>query len=91
MTKAELIERLHEKAGEGLSRRLTAEIADAVFDIIAHSLTQDGRFAVPGFGTFNVKTRAARKGRNPQTGAEIDIPASKAVQFKPAAALKVGL
>jgi DNA-binding protein HU-beta len=88
MTKAELIERVYEQAGEGLSRRLTAEIVENIFDTIALSLERDARFAVPAFGTFTLKTRAARKGRNPQTGAEIDIPASKAVQFKAAAALK---
>lgn len=88
MTKAELIERVYEQAGEGLSRRLTAEIVETIFDTISLSLERDSRFAVPAFGTFTLKTRAARKGRNPQTGAEIDIPESKAVQFKAAAALK---
>ena len=61
----------------------------AAMSILEGTRTEvEGRFAVPGFGTFDVKTRAARKGRNPKTGEEIDIPASKTVAFKPAGALK---
>lgn len=88
MTKAELVEMVHEQAGEGLSRKTTVDVLEAVFATMGKSLVEDGRFAVPGFGTFTVKARKARKGRNPRTGEEIDIPASKTVGFKVSAGLK---
>jgi DNA-binding protein HU-beta len=91
MTKAELIEMVHEQAGEGLSRKTTVDVIEAVFTAVTKSLIDDGRFSAPGFGTFTVKDRKARKGRNPRTGAEIDIPASRTVGFKVAAGLKTAL
>ncbi len=84
MTKAELIDAVR---GD-LPRRFAADLVDAVFDGLKESLVNDGRFAYPGFGTFAVKTRAARKGKNPRTGATIDIPESRTVVFRPAAAFK---
>jgi len=87
MTKAEMIDIIAEQI-QGVSKADITRIHDALFATIGKALEVDGRFAVPGFGTFDVKTRAARKGRNPQTGQEMDIPASKTVGFKPAAALK---
>jgi DNA-binding protein HU-beta len=91
MTKAELVEMVFEQAGEGLSRKTTVDVIEAVFAAVSKSLIEDGRFAVPGFGTFTVKERQARKGRNPRTGEEIDIPASRTVGFKVAAGLKADL
>ncbi|MCB9523444.1 MAG: HU family DNA-binding protein [Myxococcales bacterium] len=88
MTKAELIEHVHEVAGEGLSRKLTGEVVDAIFDTLVGSLEGDGKFAIPGFGTFNKKHRAARTGRNPQSGETIEIAASNTVTFKVGAGLK---
>ncbi len=90
MTKAELIDIIGESL-QGVSKADINRVHDAVFETIGKALEVDGRFAVPGFGTFEVKSRAARKGRNPKTGEEIDIPASKTVGFKPAAALKGSL
>ncbi len=87
MTKAELIDIIAEKL-EGASKAEIGRAYDAIFDTIGRALEVDGKFAISGFGSFEVKERAARKGRNPQTGAEIDIPASKAVNFRPASALK---
>ena len=63
MTKQEMVERVHEVAGEGLSRKRTAEVVDAVFKTISESVRDDGKFFHPGFGTFVVKSRAARAGR----------------------------
>lgn len=88
MTKLELNERVHETAGGGLPRKATSEVVDAIFETITKSIVQDGKFFVPGFGTFSLKERKARTGRNPRTGEEISIAASKTVNFKPAAALK---
>ena len=89
MTKAELIEKLQDsKAGQGLSKRALTELLDEVFDQISKSFKKDKRFAYPGFGTWTMKKRKPRKGRNPKTGQEIDIPATKTVSFKPSPGLK---
>ncbi|MDK2972126.1 MAG: DNA-binding protein HU-beta [Candidatus Sumerlaeota bacterium] len=87
MTKAELIDMVAEKC-EGVSKADVARVHDAIFDGIANALEVDGRFAVAGFGTFDVRERAARTGRNPQTGEQMQIAASKSVGFKAAGALK---
>ena len=84
MTKAELI-----SAVSGDYTKKDAEaVVGAVFETIKGTLASDGTFSFPGFGTFKVKTRTARKGRNPRTGAEITIKASKTVTFKPAPSFK---
>ena len=87
MTKADLIERV-QGARPDLSRRQVAEVVDSVFENLARAIRKDTRFSMPGFGTFVVKRRAARVGRNPQTGAEIQIAPTKTVGFKPAPELK---
>jgi DNA-binding protein HU-beta len=87
MTKAELIDAVK---GD-FSKKQAGELVDALFDAVKDALVGDGRFAYPGFGTFTVKTRAARKGKNPRTGETINIPASKTVVFRPASKLKEGL
>jgi DNA-binding protein HU-beta len=88
MTKAELIEKLQKGAGKDLSKKALGELVDELFDVIAKSVKKDKRFAYPGFGTWTVKKRAARVGRNPKTGEEIKIAASKTVSFKAAPNLK---
>lgn len=89
MTKAELIEKVQNTKGvKDLTKKETALLVDAVFDSLKKAIKKDKRFSYPGFGTFNVKNRKARKGRNPRTGAEIQIKASKTVTFKPAPAFK---
>ncbi len=89
MTKAEMIEAVAKAAK--LSKRAGGTAVDATFQSIARAIRKDKRFQVPGFGTFSVRARKARKGRNPQTGAVINIKASRTVGFKPAPALKKGL
>ncbi len=61
---------------------------DSVINCLSMNLEQDNEIAIIGFGKFSVSERAARKGRNPQTGAEIDIAASKNVSFKAGKSLK---
>ncbi len=90
MTKADLIEKVQASHGD-LSKRQVGLVVDAVFDHLARGIRKDKRFSMPGFGTFVVKKRAARVGRNPQTGAEIRIAPSKTVGFKPAPELKNAL
>lgn len=74
-----------------LSKRIVNDILDATFSAIGKSIKKEKRFAYPDFGTFTVRNRKARKGRNPQTGEEIKIKASKTVGFKPAPSLKSSL
>ena len=61
---------------------------DALFDTITQTLAKEEKIQLIGFGTFEVRDRAARKGRNPQTGEEIDIAASKVPAFKAGKELK---
>lgn len=90
MTKADLIEKVQAVHAE-LSKRQLALVVDDIFDHLAKGIRKDKRFTMPGFGTFTVKKRAGRVGRNPQTGAEIRIAPSKTVGFKPAPELKKAL
>jgi len=88
MTKAELIDEVRNTKGIELTKKATEEVVDAVFGALATAIKKDARFSYPGFGTFVVRNRKERKGRNPKTKAEILIPASKTVAFKPAPKLK---
>ncbi len=88
MTKQELIEKVHNRNPWGLSKKGACEVIDAVFSNISKAIKKERRFSFPGFGTFNVRTRKARNGRNPQTGQKIRIKASKTVGFKPAKQFK---
>jgi DNA-binding protein HU-beta len=88
MTKAELIEKLQKGKGKALSKRALSSLVDEVFEHITKSLKKEKRFAYPGFGTFSVRKRKPRVGRNPRTGEEIAIPAGKSVAFKPAPNVK---
>ena len=89
MTKAELVEAiLKHKALAGMSKRAAHVVIDVVFENLSKAIKKDKKFTYPGFGTFTVRKRGARVGRNPQTGAEIKIPAGKTVGFKPAPAFK---
>jgi len=86
MNKTELIIAVSEKAN--LSKKDSEAAVSAVFDAITAALSQDERVQLVGFGSFEVKSRAARTGRNPKTKAAIQIPASKAPVFKAGKALK---
>ena len=73
---------------EGLTRRQAAAALDAVFGAITDALRAGEGAKIPGFGSFSVSERAARKGRNPATGESINIKASKTVRFKAGKELK---
>ena len=90
MTKAELVEKVQSIRGD-LSKKQVAEVMDVVFEHLAKAIKRDKRFSMPGFGTFTVKRRAGRVGRNPQTGAEIKIAPTRTVGFKPAPEFKKAL
>ena len=91
MTKAQLIEAVAAKAEGQLTKKAAAELVDAVFSTVTTTIRKEKRFSYPGFGTFTVRARKARKGRNPQTGEMITIKASKTVGFRPAKELKDNL
>jgi DNA-binding protein HU-beta len=90
MTKADLIERV-QGAHADLSKRLVSQLVDEVFEQLSRGIRKDKRFVMPGFGTFAVKKRAGRVGRNPRTGAEIRIAPTRTVGFRPAPELKKAL
>ena len=86
MTKSELIEAVAQDLG--LSKVDAQRTVEGVLGQIAEGLARDTKVQIQGFGTFQAKTRKARKGRNPQTGAEMVIPESRTVTFKPGQDLK---
>jgi DNA-binding protein HU-beta len=90
MTKAELVDKVVARVSKKveISKKAAGDIIDVVFDEVANAVKKDRRFSYPGFGTFNVKARKARKGRNPQTGATIKIAARKVPKFTPGSELK---
>lgn len=86
MNKTELVSAMAEKAG--LSKKDAEAALKAFTDVVAEELKKGEKIQLVGFGTFEVSERAARTGRNPQTGAEMKIPASKSPKFKAGKALK---
>ncbi len=91
MTKTELAEqvaaRLH------LTKRDTEIVVDTILDRIGQALAAptDGKVELRGFGSFRVRQRRARQGRNPQTGTPVDVPASRAPYFKPGKEMRAWL
>jgi DNA-binding protein HU-beta len=86
MNKTELINEV--VAATEISKKDATKVVDAVFDTILEALKSGDKVQLIGFGNFEVRERAARKGRNPQTGEEIEIAASKVPAFKPGKQLK---
>lgn len=84
MTKQELINAITKNNKWGLSKKAAGEVVDAVFTTIRKAVKKERRFSYPGFGTWTVRARKARNGRNPQTGKPMRIKASKTVGFRPA-------
>ena len=89
MNKNDLVAHVADVAG--LSKTDATKAVDAVFDGITNTLKKGDEVRLVGFGTFAVADRAASKGRNPRTGEEIDIPASKLPKFKAGKTLRDGL
>jgi DNA-binding protein HU-beta len=86
MTKQELLDFVSEKTN--MSKKQTGEVVDAVFAAVTEAIKANGRFAYPRFGTFTVRHRDERDGRNPRTNEPIKIKASNNVTFKAAPKLK---
>ncbi|MFW6224331.1 MAG: HU family DNA-binding protein [Bacteroidota bacterium] len=85
MNKAELIEAI--ASGASLTKADAKKALDAFIDTTSKALKKGERISLVGFGSFSVTKRSERKGRNPQTGNEIKIPAKKVVKFKPGSEL----
>lgn len=86
MTKAELVEAIAIQTR--MTKKATAELMDIVFENIGRAVKQDARFSYPGFGTWSLRSRKARKIRNPQTNEIMKLKASKTIGFRPAKELK---
>lgn len=86
MTKAELVERV--ASGSSLTRREAEVVVQAVLDSIVQSLKDGTKVELRGFGSFRLRNRAARIGRNPKTGARVHVPAKRVPYFKPGKDLK---
>lgn len=86
MNKTDLVNNVAEETE--FSKKEAAQAVDIVLDSITDSLKNGDKVQLIGFGNFEVRERSARKGRNPQTGEEIEISASKVPAFKPGKALK---
>jgi integration host factor beta subunit len=81
MTKSVLIEKIAEKV-EGLSKKQTEFVIETIFESIKDSLAKGGKVEIRGFGNFKLRSRNARKARNPKTGESVDVPPKKVPYFK---------
>ena len=86
MNKSELVAAISAKTNE--TKKVTEETLNAFIEVVTETLKKGDKIQLVGFGTYETKSRAARKGRNPQTGEEIKIPASKVPSFKAGKTLK---
>lgn len=86
MTKADIVEQIYERVG--FSKKESADLVETVFSIIKETLASGEKVKISGFGNFIVREKNARKGRNPQTGEEIQLAARRVLTFKPSLVLK---
>ena len=89
MTKADIFEKVSENLG--LSKKESAELVEAVFSLIKSTLESGEKLKIAGFGNFEIKHKADRRGRNPQTGEAITIEARRILTFKPSNLLKTAI
>ncbi len=81
MTKSVLIEKIAEKV-KGLTKKQTEVVVETVFESIKDALAKGGKVEIRGFGNFKLRSRKARKARNPKTGESVDVPPKKVPYFK---------
>ncbi len=86
MTKADIVEKVYEKIG--LTKKECQELVDKVFEIMKEALEKGEKVKISSFGTFTVKQKKERKGRNPQTGETITLAPRKVLSFKPSKILR---
>ncbi len=89
MTKADIVENLCEKIG--LTRNELSKIVESVFDIIKDTLQREDKVLISGFGNFVMRNKKARRGRNPQTGSDMEITARRVLTFKPSKVFSMSL
>ena len=89
MTKADLIEVIHDKVG--LSKKESADIVELVLETMKQTLESSEKIKISGFGNFEVRNKNLRIGRNPKTGESIEISARRVLTFKPSQVLKAAL
>lgn len=86
MTKADLVEKVSKEAE--MTKKDAEQLVEIIFESIVGSLNKGEKIELRGFGSFRVRERNARKGRNPKTGEAVDIPAKRVAYFKPGKELK---
>ncbi len=89
MTKVDIVEAIYEKVG--FSKKEVAKIVESIFDIIKEHLKQEDKIKISGFGNFVIRNKRARRGRNPQTGDDIQITPRRILTFKPSQVMKGAL
>lgn len=89
MTKIDIIQDVYEKLG--FSKKDAAKIVESVFELMKDSLARGEKIKISGFGNFSVKDKKSRRGRNTQTGSEIEISARKVLTFKSSQVLRKAL
>jgi integration host factor subunit alpha len=89
MTKVDIVESIYEKVG--FSKKEVAKIVESIFDIIKDNLQKEDKIKISGFGNFVVRRKRARRGRNPQTGSDIEISSRRILTFKPSQVLRASL
>jgi integration host factor subunit alpha len=89
MTKADVVEKIY--SATDLTKKDATEIVESVFALVKSTLETGEKIKISGFGIFEVKEKAARRGRNPQTGGTIEISARRVLTFKPSQILKKSL
>ncbi len=89
MTKVDIVEAIYEKIG--FSKKEVAKIVESIFDIIKEHLQHNDKIKISGFGNFVIRNKRSRRGRNPQTGDDIEITPRRILTFKPSQVLKASL
>jgi len=89
LTKADIVEAVFEKVG--FSKKESSEMVELVFETMKKTLERGEKIKISGFGKFEVREKNARRGRNPQTGTEIEISARRVLAFRPSQVLKAAL
>ncbi len=89
MTKVDIVEAIYEKVG--FSKKEVAKIVESIFDIIKEHLQHHDKIKISGFGNFVIRNKRSRRGRNPQTGDDIEITPRRILTFKPSQVLKASL
>ncbi|MFZ6017296.1 MAG: integration host factor subunit alpha [Nitrospirota bacterium] len=89
MTKADLVDIIFEKVG--LSKKEAQDIIEILFNTMKQTFAEGESIKISGFGTFNVRRKMARRGRNPRTGEDLEITPRKVITFRPSNHLKVAI